>query len=332
MMIKKILKDMGIVLLVGGIFTLGLIFFTPYPATGLIHTLFAQGGPATAPDDLDKRLATIDNYNDLTYISLIEENQYDLARPKTNEKVPVIIWVHGGAFVGGDRKDNRIYTQMIASEGYAVANMNYSLAPTSKYPSPLIQLGDMYETLEKNAEKYHLDMSQVYFAGDSAGGQITMQFLNIQMDKNYSKKLGLPQVVPAETIKGGLLFCTPFSLKDLSDLGDSKVINYFVKNIGWSYTGDRQWLTSEKVKDADLLTVTKEKMPPLFITDGNQFSFEEQGKKFSEKMKSQGTNVTSVFYPIKTEELMHEYQFDLTSKSSQETYEKLIGFLKENSV
>lgn len=330
-MIKKILKDVGIVLLALFIFTLGLIFFTPYPATGLVNSLFAQGGPATAPTDLGQRLDKINNEYDLSYESLIGNNYFDLSRPKTTKKVPVIIWVHGGAFVGGDKKDNRIYTQMLASEGYAVANMNYSLAPGNKYPSPLIQLSDMYEHLSKNADKYQLNMSQVYFAGDSAGGQIIMQFLNSQLDASYSKQIGLPQIVPVETIKGSLLFCTPFSLQELSDLGDSRIIDYFVKNIGWSYTGERQWLTSDKVKEADLLTVTKEKMPPLFITDGNQFSFEEQGKKFSEKMRSQGTKVKSIFYSNGSEDLMHEYQFDMTLKDSKETYQELVTFLKENS-
>lgn len=331
-MIKKMTVDVGIVLLVFFTFSLGIIFFTPYPAANLVHGLFAQGGPAKAPEDMAERQKKIKSQNDLIYKSLVEDQQYDISRPNNKDRVPVIIWMHGGAYVGGDKEDNRIYAEMLASEGYAVANMNYTLAPEKKYPSPLIQMTDMYESLVENAEKYQLDLSQVYFAGDSAGGQLAAQFLNIQMDKAYSKKIGLSQVVPIDSIKGGLLFCAPYSLNDLSQtMGDSKVINYFVKNIGWAYSGDVNWQTSDIVKDADLSVMMTKKMPPLFITDGNTFSFEEQGKSFAKKMAANGTSVTSVFYPKKEEELMHEYQFDMTLKSSQATYDKLVQFLKETT-
>lgn len=324
---KRFLKDISIILGVLLLFAVGLIAFTPYPATNFINSLFAKGGPAKEPADFQKRMDKIQNYNDLTYQSEQPQNKYDLVRPDTEEKVPVIIWVHGGAFVGGQKEDNRIYTQMLASEGYAVANMNYALAPGTKYPSPLIQLGELYQELEKQAATYNLDLSKVFFAGDSAGGQISMQFLAIQLDSDYSKKVGLPSVVPVDTIKGGLLFCTPFSLKDLSDLGDSKVIDYFVKNIGWAYTGDRYWLNSNKVKEADLISVVAKKMPPLFITDGNEFSFPVQGQSFAKKMREQGTDVTTVFYPESKEPLMHEYQFDMTLKASQETFEEVKEFI-----
>lgn len=327
-MIKKIITDTSIVLMVFFLFAIGLMCFTPYPTAGLIHGLFNGNSPAKDPVDMPSRLSKIKNNNNRTYKSLITQNQYDLTRPDSDEKVPVIIWVHGGAFVGGDKEDNRGYTQMLASEGYAVANMNYSLAPTDRYPSPLIQLGDLYQELTLRADTDHLDLSQVYFAGDSAGGQIVMQFLNTQMDSAYSKKVGLPQLVPVESIKGGLLFCTPFSLKDLNELDDSKIVTAIINKIGWAYTGDSRWQSSEKAQDADLLTVVNKKMPPLFITDGNTFSFEDQGRKFAEKMSDQGTTVESVFYQPSQGKLMHEYQFDLTLEPAQMTYDKVVSFLK----
>lgn len=328
-MLKKIAKDSSVVLLVFLVFTLGLIVFTPYPTAGLVHALFSGGGPAKNPTDMSERLKRIKNDNDRSYSSMIQQNTYDFTRPDSNEKVPLIIWVHGGAFVGGDKSDNRGYAQMLASEGYAVANMNYDLAPHSRYPSPLIQISDLYEEVVARAESDNIDLPRVYFAGDSAGGQLVMQFVNSQVDASYGKEIGLPSVVDPETIKGALLFCAPFSLQDLNDLGDSKLITGVINKIGWAYTGDAHWQASQKAQGADLLTVVKQPMPPLFVTDGNTFSFEKQGKAFAKKMMEQGTVVKSVFYNSEEEELMHAYQFDLTLKAAQGTFAELVSFLNE---
>jgi len=44
------------------------------------------------------------------------------------DKVPVVIWIHGGAFVGGDKKDVRTYASAICANGYNVVSMNYEMA------------------------------------------------------------------------------------------------------------------------------------------------------------------------------------------------------------
>ena len=51
----------------------------------------------------------------LTYESEYKENQYDIYSPKYYEgDLPVILWAHGGAFVGGDKSDLQAY----ATQGF----------------------------------------------------------------------------------------------------------------------------------------------------------------------------------------------------------------------
>lgn len=326
---KEMLKEAGIVTLVCFIFTLFIILFTPYPASELVYQQFKAGSPAQAPSDYQQLKKEVSVQKDLTYESLLPSNKYDLLRPKGSKKVPVIIWIHGGGYVGGQKSDTEIYATMLASRGFAVANMDYSLAPTNRYPSPLIQVSDLYHELAKNAKAYNLDMSQIIVAGDSAGGQIAAQYTTIQLDKSYSKQVNLPQDIPAKNLVGTVLLCTPFSLEALTQESSSIILDYFVKKIGWAYTGTSNWEDSEMVKEADLLTVVKKPFPKTFIADGNTFSFADQGKAFAKVLKDSGSDVTTVFYDETDTELMHEYQFDLSLKESQETFKKLTQFLEE---
>ena len=52
--------------------------------------------------------------------------------------MPCIVWVHGGAYAGGDKEDVTAYAKHLASFGYIVISMNYSLAPKAQYPTPLL--------------------------------------------------------------------------------------------------------------------------------------------------------------------------------------------------
>ena len=159
-------------------------------------------------------------------------------------------------FVGGDKSDITEYAVQVANEGYIVVNLNYELAPQATYPTPLNQLKEAYNFIAHNAGEYDIDMDYVYFAGDSAGAQIVSQFVNIQVDQQYSTKIAMDAVVPTTTIKGMLLFCGPYDISQVSDISDNKIIKFFLNRVGWSYIGDSNWMgsLSLKIKESRLLT------------------------------------------------------------------------------
>lgn len=326
---KEMFKDTGIVLGVCLLFAIFMMIFTPYPATALVHSLFANGGVAKEPAGYSEVLEKIEIKQDLTYESLIPQNKYDLIVPKTGDNFPVILWVHGGAYVGGQKSDVSIYANMLAAQGYAVVNMEYDLAPGTRYPGPLVQMNDLYKELQRVSQAYSLDLNQLIIAGDSAGGQIASQFINIQVNDSYSQAVNFLQEVPKETIKGAILFCSPFSLNELATTRRISAVDYFIRNVGWAYTGKADWAKSEIAKEADLLEVVSGGFPATFITDGNKGSFEEQAKSFVNLIESQGTDVTTAFYSPDEGELTHEYQFDMTLPQSQQTFAALVNFLKD---
>ncbi|MGO2100219.1 alpha/beta hydrolase [Vagococcus salmoninarum] len=325
---KSIFKDTGIVLFVCLLLSLFVAVFTPYPAAGVIHQVFSNGGPAKEPTNYLEVNQKIDVQKYLSYPSSAGNNHYDLILPKTTGKHPVIFWLHGGAYVGGQKEDVSIYTNMLAAEGFAVVNIEYDLAPRTRYPGPLTQLAEVYREIQLKATDYSLDLENVVFGGDSAGGQIVAQFINIQVNEEYAQAAGFARTVDPASIKSAIFFCAPFSLSEATKpLRELPLLKFFVKRIGWAYTGNPDWFESTIIQEADMLTHITGNFPRSFITDAHNFSFEDQGKALAKLLKSQGTEVITAFYDSQ-EELDHEYQFDMTLPASQATFEKVVEFLK----
>lgn len=182
MKLKKIILTLAISLL-SIIFMIGVLFVvSPKPTAMLIHKLF-EGGLVVEPANYDEIENMTKNYENLSYESTYKKGYLDIITPKEfTGELPVIFWVHGGAFLGGDKADITEYAVQIASKGYIVVNMNYELAPGAKYPTPLHQLNEAYTFIAQEAESYGIDMDRVYFAGDSAGAQIVSQYVNVQVE------------------------------------------------------------------------------------------------------------------------------------------------------
>lgn len=301
---------------------------SPKPTARLIHRLF-EGGVAVKPLNYDEIEKMVQVETNISYQSQYKEGYLDIIKPKTFEgNLPVIFWVHGGAFIGGDKSDITEYAVQIASNGYIVVNMNYDLAPSSKYPTPLYQVKEAYQFIEKHAEEYGIDMNRLYLAGDSAGAQIISQFVNIQVDEEYEQLVGIESVVSSEKIKGVLLFCGPYDVSKLASR-DSFLKNFLFKRVGWAYIGERNWTNTDKVKQASILQHISRNFPPTFITDGNVGSFEEQGKELADKLKTIGVAVTQVFYSTDESKLGHEYQFIMNTQQAENTFHKVMKFLND---
>jgi len=324
------------VLIVGVILSLFLciaILFivSPWPTAMVVRRIF-EGGIAVKPKNYDEIEKMVHIEKDISYDSRFKEGYFDLIKPKVFEgSLPVIFWVHGGAFLGGDKADVTEYAVQIASKGYIVVNINYELAPSSTYPNPLIQVREAYQFIEKSAKDYNIDINRIYFAGDSAGAQIASQFVNIQVDKDYANLLGMDRVVSPEKIKGVLLFCGPYDVSRFAEKSDNFLISLLYKRIGWAYIGERNWKNSDKVKQASIIDHVSSHFPPTFITDGNTGSFEDQGKNFANKLRNKGVDVTEIFYPIEEAKLIHEYQFIMNTPQAEKTFNKVIEFLNHTN-
>ncbi|QDZ76600.1 alpha/beta hydrolase [Bacillus cereus] len=304
---------------------------SPVPKAFLIKKAF-EGGMFVPSADYDHALNETKIVKDINYNSKFPDGKLDIIYPKNRaEKTPIIFWVHGGGFVGGDKSDITGYAVNLAAHGYIVVNINYALAPKREYPTPVLQLGEAYEYIKENAKKYDLNLNRVYFAGDSAGAQISGQFVNIQTSEEYAKLAKIDAIVDPSTIKGALLFCGPYNMPELAKIESTKEIQDFMHTTGWAYLGKKNWEGLSEVKIASIINHVTKKYPPAFITDGNTGSFEDQGKALASALQSKGVSVDRLFFDKNVSgELAHEFQFKMNTQAGLETFNKVLEFLSKS--
>lgn len=113
------------------------------------------------------------------------------------DKVPLIIDIHGGSWQNGDNKEFIYFNKKLASQNISIASITYRLCPENKFPSQIIDSEKALEYLILNADKFKIDLQNIYLLGRSAGGQIAALL---------SQKLGKTR------IKGVICIYSPFDL------------------------------------------------------------------------------------------------------------------------
>ena len=111
-------------------------------------------------------------YLDIPYAADSPNQRLDIYLPLEGDgPFPTTIFVHGGAFILGDKRDNQLLQAIDGiKRGYAVVSVEYRLAFEAKYPAALFDVKAAVRYLRANAAAYMLDSSRFALCGDSAGG------------------------------------------------------------------------------------------------------------------------------------------------------------------
>ena len=101
----------------------------------------------------------------------LERNVFDLWTPKTKQPSPLVVYIHGGGFVNGDKdKLSANLLKRLLDNGIAVMAINYSLLPQHLYPQAYKDAARAVQFARSNAKAWNLDKSKVSAMGSSAGG------------------------------------------------------------------------------------------------------------------------------------------------------------------
>lgn len=97
----------------------------------------------------------------------------DLYVPDGAGPWPLLVWVHGGGWSGGDKALNQAGVQVRqASRGYAVASVNYRLSGVASHPAQVHDVKAAIRWLRGHAAEYGIDPARVGIWGSSAGGHL----------------------------------------------------------------------------------------------------------------------------------------------------------------
>jgi acetyl esterase/lipase len=114
-------------------------------------------------------------YSNVAYASTSSAQVLDIWLPDgATGPVPLVIFVHGGAFAGGDKSmDNDIgNVASVLAVGYAAASANYRLSGEAPFPAAAQDVKAAVRFLRANASRYGLDPDRFAAWGESAGGHL----------------------------------------------------------------------------------------------------------------------------------------------------------------
>ena len=98
----------------------------------------------------------------------------DIFAPQDTANAPVVMFVHGGAFIRGDKcTTTEIYDNVLywfARQGYLGFNIEYRLAPDAPYPGGADDVALAMGWLHQNAARLGADPARIFLVGHSAGG------------------------------------------------------------------------------------------------------------------------------------------------------------------
>ena len=89
---------------------------------------------------------------------------------------PVILWIHGGALIMGNRRGvNAAQVQQYLDAGYTIVSIDYRLAPQAKLNQILEDLADAYRWVRTDGPAlFRIDPNRIAVVGHSAGGYLTL--------------------------------------------------------------------------------------------------------------------------------------------------------------
>jgi len=97
----------------------------------------------------------------------------DLAMPADGDgPFPAVVCVHGGGWVGGDRKQMGQTIRALARRGFVAVSPDYRLAPHDRFPAPVEDCKAAVRWLRGNAAKYKIDADHIGAVGFASGGHL----------------------------------------------------------------------------------------------------------------------------------------------------------------
>lgn len=142
----------------------------------LVFGLTLTSTASAASTTMLKATTKYKTYKDLRYSNATasKANLMDLYVPDNGKsQVPLIIWVHGGGWEGGDKATDCIPAlNGFVQRGFAVACINYRLTNEAQWPAQIIDVKTAVRALRANAAAFKLYPTKIGLWGASAGGHL----------------------------------------------------------------------------------------------------------------------------------------------------------------
>lgn len=226
------------------------------------------------------------NFNDIRVRSYMQKSV-------AFQKSPALIYLHGGGFVGGTLDALDAVCRLFADQTHMkVYSLDYHLAPENPFPAALMDSYNFLLNLHNHADIFKVDQEQIFMAGDSAGGNLTIT--TALLDSNsyfgtcYLKKIVAFYPPVSCATKGKEEFWNPLEFQTVDRQTQTLVSKYIHNFLRHSANYD-PWYAGKNGSNplVSPIFATDEQlraMPPIKIMIGEFDGLRILTQKFAEKL------------------------------------------------
>ncbi len=232
-------------------------------------------------------------FNDINYLEDNEKQDsqskaqlLDIYQPEDCQNCPVIIYIHGGTWILGDKGGLSYKAKSFTSQGYIYISINYRLSPDHLFPAHAYDVAHAFSWVKNNIREYGGNPEQIYLMGHSAGGHLATL---ITLDGQYLDAFNLRPY----NING--IIGIDSAAYHLPALFSAEPENQYLFNLIFG-ENPQDW------EGASPINHIKEgkNIPPflLLVADGREVS-KTVNQAFSQKLRKYGYNATVFYFPNK---------------------------------
>jgi acetyl esterase/lipase len=192
----------------------------------------------------------------------------DLYAPKKATGVPLIVWIHGGAFLFGSKEGFPVepVPLHLLLEGYEVASINYRLSPEALFPAQFQDCKAAIRWLRAHADELGIDPNRIGVWGASAGGNLaalvetagSVRDFDVGENLNYSSRV---QAVcdfygPTDFLQMDAHRLPDGQIHNVPDSPESKLVGGPIQD------------NPDKVRRVNPITYVDRSAPPFLIVHG----------------------------------------------------------------
>lgn len=259
----------------------------------------------TTPDDIQR-------FDDIAYGSHPLQ-KLDIYRPKeATGLLPVIVSVHGGGWVYGDKELYQYYTMSLAQRGFAVINFSYRLAPESRYPAQMEDVATVFDWVNNHAAQYGMDANNLFAVGDSAGAHLLSLYCAACTNPEYAGRYPFSF---GPTPKAISLACGVYTIEkgkeqDMKLMEDLLPGGPTTENLEW--VDVKRWLTPA--------------FPETFLFTCTGDFLQEQADAMQVALREKQVPHIMRFYGDSRHELGHVFHCDMRSEAGRRCNDEQCAF------
>ena len=261
----------------------GAPIYTLSPADARNVLAGAQAGP------IAKRAADV---TDTVFpVGPTGETRVRIVRPERNtDRLPVVVYFHGGGWVLGDKETHdRLIREIAVQANAAVVFVDYERSPEAKYPIAIEQDYAVTKYVAEHSEQLNVDPTRLAIAGDSVGGNMTAVVSLLAEQRKGPEIIAQVLFYPVTDAN--------FENGSYTEFANGPWLTKAAMEWFWNqYLPEGTDRTDPKVTPIHApQELLAGQAPALIITDENDV-LRDEGEAYARKLSQAGVDVTTVRY------------------------------------